>query len=319
MGNKKRKSKGIFTEGLNEFEFIDAMSASFFKSSLVVIGSGDDTAVYKRDAHTYTLFATDALVEGVHFKKNEKMVNVGRKALAVNISDIAAMAGVPDMAVITVGVVKDRPLKDYKALYRGLSEVAEKFKVSLVGGDTVVSPTFFINVAITGIVSKKGLVLRSGAKVGDAICVTGTLGGSRGNKEFNFTPRMFEAVYLAEEFDLHAMIDISDGLAGDIGHIMKQSRVGADIFCHRIPVSTSIKGGSETARVKKALTDGEDFELLFTLPQSQVADVQKAFARKKGFPKVTQVGVVTRKKSGLRYLNQTNHPIKLDVHGYTQF
>ncbi len=304
---------------LHEFEFIEKITAPFAKSKKVVRGVGDDAAVYQRDRQTYSLFTTDALVEGVHFKKSAPPALIGRKALAVNLSDVAAMGGAPEMVVVTIGVNPRTPYSFYQKVYLGMEALAEEYGVAIVGGDTVRSEKFFINVALTGIVAKKACIFRSTAKVGDAICVTGQLGGSIQGKHYCFTPRLKESHTLVERFDIHAMIDLSDGLAGDLPHILKQSGVGARIELSKIPIAAAVSAGSEKKRIQQALCDGEDFELLFTLPAKEVAAVQKAFKKKKGFPRVTQIGEIVSKKEGLQYLNAQGKSEKWRVDGYTQF
>lgn len=304
---------------MNEFEFIQKITAPFAKTKKVIKGVGDDTAVYQRDRQTYSLFTTDALVEGVHFNQKASPSQIGRKALAVNLSDVAAMGGEPEMVVVTIGVNPRTPYSFYQKVYVGMENLAKKFKVPIVGGDTVRAPQFFINVALTGVVEKKRCVLRSGAKVGDAICVTGRLGGSLKGKHTRFVPRLKEAQHLTKQFNLHSMIDLSDGLAGDIKHILTQSKVGAQIEIDKLPISSAVTARSKKKKIEHALSDGEDFELLFTLPQKEVAAVQKAFKRKKGFPKVTQIGRITSKKEGLCYLNGAGQKERFKVDGYKQF
>ena len=304
---------------MHEFEFIEKITAPFAKTKKVVRGVGDDAAVYQRDRQNYSLFTTDALVEGVHFKKSDAPALIGRKALAVNLSDVAAMGGEPEMVVVTLGVNPRTPYSFYQKVYLGMEALAEEYGVAIVGGDTVRSEKFFINVALTGIVAKKKCAFRSGAKVGDAICVTGQLGGSIKGKQFGFTPRLKEAHTLVGQFDIHAMIDLSDGLAGDLPHILKESQVGARIELNKIPIASAVSAPSQKKKITHALCDGEDFELLFTLPDKEVAAAQKAFKKKKGFPRITQIGEIVSKKEGLQYLNAQGKSEKLQVDGYTQF
>ena len=229
----------------------------------VVHGIGDDAAVLKLDARRYQLFTTDMLVEGIHFTLRSPAKQVGYKALACNISDIAAMGGLPTCAVVSIGLPSTIKMSYVQDLYLGMAALAAKFSVSIVGGDTVKSDQLTINIALLGEVEKKHLTLRSGAKPGDMIFVSGALGNTlKTAKHLNFMPRIKEARFLVQRFRPSAMMDISDGLAGDLGHILKASGVGAVLEVDKIPKNPG-------ATLDSALTGGEDFELLFTLPPAR--------------------------------------------------
>src|SRR5262249_40363929 len=160
-------------------------------------------------------------------------------------------------------------------IYDGINSLARRHDVAIVGGETTTSPErIFISIALTGFVPRDKALLRSGAKAGDAIFVTGELGGSLAGKHLDFEPRLAEARWLAEHFPIHAMMDISDGLAGDLRHILKASGVGAELLKKTLPASRAAKLAAKSGDTAKsaalaALTDGEDFELLFTLASSQ--------------------------------------------------
>ena len=161
----------------------------------VVVGIGDDTAVLKYKKNLYLLLTTDMLVEDVHFNQKATPFQIGWKALAVNISDIAAMGGIPKYGLVSLGLKKNTSLKFVDELYRGIKTIAKRFDVQIVGGDTVSSSKLVINIALTGEVEKKYLTLRKGAKIGDKIYVTGRLGGSIIGKHLSFIPRVKEARY----------------------------------------------------------------------------------------------------------------------------
>ena len=248
---------------LGEFRLIEKIRKYTPMTVGVVKGIGDDTAVLRHTKDKYLLFTTDMLVEGTHFKRRMGGAGIGHKALACSISDIAAMGGVPTHAVVSLGVGPKMPLRFVKDVYKAMGVLAKRFGVSIVGGDTVRSDKVVINVALLGEVAKKYLVTRSGARPGDWIFVTGTLGRSLATgKHLNFTPRLKEARFLVRNFKPSAMIDISDGLAGDLNHILKASRVGAHLWDNAVPLTRG-------ATLAQALTDGEDFELLFTLKESE--------------------------------------------------
>ncbi|MDD5644182.1 MAG: thiamine-phosphate kinase [bacterium] len=281
-------------------------------------GIGDDAAVIKSGKKGfYELFTCDALVEGVHFTVKDKLFEVGYKSVAVSVSDIAAMGGLPAEAVVAVGVSGRISDRDATNIYKGMLKAAEKFGLNLAGGDTVKSKNLFISVAMTGLVEKDRLVMRKGAKTGDAIMVTGSLGGSLENrKHLLFRPRLFEARYLTEKFMVHSMIDISDGLAGDLRRLCEMSGCGAVIYSDEVPVSGTLKKYGRDKAVRRALTDGEDFELLFTVPDSSVESVKIGMGKKFGL-KVSRIGRITKDKGILVEKNRKLTVLKID--GYKHF
>ena len=185
--------------------------------------------------------------------------------MAVNLSDIAAMAGKPVAAVVSVGLPREGGLALAKELYEGLREVADQFDVAIVGGDTNSwDGPLLISVTVIGEPTGRGPVTRSGAKAGDWLMVTGELGGSIMGKHLDFSPRVNEAITLHAETELHAMIDISDGLAADVNHICTESHCGAVLWAEDIPISAAAKSmANGRSPLDHALGDGEDFELVF--------------------------------------------------------
>ncbi|MDO8730655.1 MAG: thiamine-phosphate kinase [Candidatus Omnitrophota bacterium] len=224
----------------------------------VVKGIGDDCAVLKGSGRKLKLFASDMLVEGVHFTRDAPGTEVGWKALAVNVSDLAAMGGgvLPRQAVISLGLPPATPVSFVDGLYRGLRRCAKAYGVDLVGGDTARSPVVVVNVAILGEANKEDVVYRSGARPGDALLVTGRLGGSlKSGRHLRFRPRLREAQALTVHAKLHAMMDLSDGLGPDLLKMCEASGVSAILESVRIPRNAGCSLG-------QALNDGEDFELL---------------------------------------------------------
>ena len=253
---------------LGEFNFIKRVSKTIKLSTEVVKGIGDDAAVLRYTKDKYLLFTTDMLLEGKHFNifvgdrhacPLQARV-VGKKALSSNVSDIAAMGGIPKFAVISVGLPGSLNLKYADEIYKGIKKVADKFSVNLVGGDTVSSKKIVINIALIGEVERENLTLRSNAKEKDAIFVTGNIGGSIKGRHLNFTPRLKEARFLVKNFKINSMIDISDGLLADLGHILEDSNKGAEICEKAISISKNAIG------FDSAIREGEDFELIFSLP-----------------------------------------------------
>src|SRR5215208_4009092 len=205
-----------------EFAYIDWLRRVTPAAAGVAVGPGDDTAVL-RPPRGPLLVTTDMLLEGSCFRVAEAgPFRVGRKAIAVNLSDIAAMAGVPTAAVVSVGLPRAGGRELAEELYLGMREIADAFHVPLVGGDTNSwDGPLSISVTLLGEATERGPVLRSGAKVGDWVMVTGPLGGSILGHHLDFTPRVREALALHTAADLHAMCDISDGLSADLNHILE--------------------------------------------------------------------------------------------------
>src|SRR5215469_258674 len=257
---------------MNEFELIAKLTKSLPANETVVAGAGDDCAVLDFGlAEKLFLFKTDSVVEGVHFTAETPPEKIGHKALARCLSDVAAMAGTPAAALVTIGLPKSFDAGRVGKIYDGLNALAKKYSVAVVGGETTTNPGgIFISIALLGTVGRGKQILRSGAKAGDAIFVTGELGGSLFGKHLGLEAGNAEAQWLAKHFFIHAMADLSDGLAGDLRHILTASGVGAELLKTAVPVSRAAKlqaqgGSSAKPAFAAALTDGEDFELLLTV------------------------------------------------------
>ncbi|WP_339727696.1 thiamine-phosphate kinase [uncultured Gimesia sp.] len=252
----------------HEFDLIQWIRAQCPNSKANLIGIGDDTAILQPPLNCELLFATDMLMEGTHFTfPSATPERAGRKALAVNLSDIAAMAGRPHSALISLALPKSKGPEFAKAVMQGIIDLANEFQVQLIGGDTNSwDGPLVINVAIIGIAPESKSIKRSGAMPGDWIFVTGELGGSLPAHHLTFTPRINEALILNQTVSLNSMIDLSDGLTSDLQHILRESNVGAILDATTIPISNRLSSDdSNQVRLKRALSDGEDFELLFTL------------------------------------------------------
>jgi thiamine-monophosphate kinase len=269
------------------------------------------------------LFKTDAVVEGIHFAAETPPEKIGHKALGRCLSDIAAMAGTPTAALVTLALPRQFDLPRVQAVYAGLNALARRHDVAIVGGETTTNPGgMLISVALLGHVPRGKATLRSGAEAGDAIFVTGELGGSLAGRHLEFEPRLVEARWLAQHFSIHAMMDLSDGLAGDLRHILKASRAGAELLASSIPISRAAKLASRAGSLAKtpllaALTDGEDFELLFTVASRDAVPLLDGW--KQQFPNlplscigkiIASEGVHIRDKRGVR---------PLTVSGYEHF
>ena len=239
----------------------------------VLRGIGDDCAVLKGPGRMLRLFASDMLVEGVHFTRKAPGSQVGWKALAVNVSDVAAMGGLPRQAVVSIGLPRATPVSFVDGLYRGLRRCAGAYGVDLVGGDTARAPAVVVDVAILGEVEKERVVYRSGARPGDTLLVTGRLGGSlRSGRHLRFRPRVKEARALTARAKLHAMMDLSDGLGSDLLKLCEASGVSAVLEKGRIPRNPGCSPD-------QALNDGEDFELLIAAAPAQAEKLLRSGLR----------------------------------------
>jgi thiamine-monophosphate kinase len=297
-----------------EFAYIDWLRRQTTADSRILIGPGDDCAALRLTPHTPYLVTTDMLLEGSCFRLAEAGARqVGRKAMSVNLSDIAAMAGVPVAAVASVGLPRQGGRALAEELYLGLREVADAFHTALVGGDTNSwDGPLVISMTVIGEATARGPVRRSGARPGDWLMVTGPLGASILGKHLTFTPRVREALQLHAVADLHAMIDISDGLAADLHHMCEESHCGAIIQADKIPISAAAQGLNDgRSPLQHALGDGEDFELVFALPP---ADAQRLL-HNQPIPGITLVHIGECIDEGY-WLEENGHRRKLEPVGY---
>jgi thiamine-monophosphate kinase len=242
-----------------------------FPPAEIPIGIGDDMAQIALGAGSSVLITTDMLLDGTHFVVEQAgLRRVGYKSMAASLSDCAAMATIPIGAVVAVGLPRGFSEGQMRELHSGILSAADKYNCPLVGGDITSWTDAGRLVVCVSMLSKPGdkpPVRRSGAKVADVICVTGSLGGSGVRKHLDFEPRVKEALEMARIADLHAMMDISDGLSTDLNRICCQSGVGAMVKASDIPLADDAR--LRTDPLAAALNEGEDFELLFTLAPDQ--------------------------------------------------
>jgi len=282
----------------------------------VLIGSGDDCAVVKLPDGSLLYATVDTIVEGVDFKKATPE-QIGYKSVAISLSDLAAM-GI-DYSRIYALISASLPKKLAKPsfthpLFKGMYSICKRFDVQIIGGDlSSTKGPITITSTLLGI-SKSKPIVRSGARAGDAITVTGSLGGSILGKHLSFTPRLKEAGLLNRRYKITSMIDISDGLLADLNHVLEASKVGAMIDELSIPISRDayrLKGNS----LQHVLTDGEDFELLFTAPLKETVKILHNRAFK---TPVSIIGMITKQK-GIHLLSKQGETSNIKPQGFTHF
>ena len=314
-----------------------------FPSRPVLIGPGDDAAVLRASADRDWVVTTDMLVEAVDFNRAYSSYRqIGYKALAVNLSDIAAMGGRPVAFLVGLAAPGRTPVRTVDDIYRGMLTLAHRYEVALIGGDvSAARQGITISVMVLGTVEHGDAVTRSGAKSGDRIYVTGTLGDSRAGLEilkkkrrlkpsavkpylvrrhFFPTPRIEFGRLLSRRKWATAMIDLSDGLASDLRHLCAASRVGARLEWTRLPVSPALAAYARRlnrSAADYALRGGEDFELLFTVDRSRGAAVEAA--AKRMALTVTPIGTVVSKGLGITLIGKERREIPLTVRGYEHF
>jgi len=277
------------------------------------IGIGDDMAQINLDSESVFL-TTDMLLDDVHFNlNNTTLEKVGYKAMAVSLSDCAAMATIPVAAVVSVALPASFGADELKQLHTGIVRAGDKFSCALIGGDITSwkkENPFAISVAMLSKKAKNEPVKRSGANIGDIICVTGSLGGAGFGKHLEFEPRIKEALKIAKMVTINSMIDISDGLSSDLNRICRQSKVGAIIEADLIPISNDAKRKDDP--LEAALNEGEDFELLFTLSQN---DCEKLLKRWDESVQISRIGVIA--ETNKMQIKVPSGQIKdLEVKGY---
>ncbi len=326
---------------VGEFKLIDILAKqSAGCSSAVIRGIGDDAAVIQSGKSECLLVTTDMLTEGVHFRREyTSPYFLGRKSLAVNLSDIAAMGGEPRCHVVSLAVPPGFPLRYVKDLYRGMDSLAGQFGSDLVGGDTVAAPEgLSLSITAIGTARTDRVVYRNGARPGDLVYVSGAVGdsflglqmlqitrqASRKNalvkKHLDPLPRIELGRDLARRGLASAMIDISDGLVADLRHVLEQSGAGAAIEAALLPLSKSYRKYCTSLSgdlYSPALCGGEDYELLFTVRPGDAKKIAR-LAGKHGVS-LTCIGEITPQAGTVTVLNERGRPMPLPEEGFTHF
>lgn len=304
---------------IGEFAFIENLRKKYQPNDLDILkGIGDDTAVFLKENDTALLLTTDMFIENIHFRISDiSPEDLGFKSLSVNLSDIAAMGGIPKNVFVSLAIPEKISYEFINNFYRGMDELIKQFNLSLIGGDTNFSRNdFVINIVITGVAKKDEILYRDGAKVKDKILVTGYLGDSscgldvcNGKLKFNSNyekyfrnalirpkPQINEGKIIAESKIANSMIDLSDGIASDLRHICLQSGVGAVIFENLIPYSDFMKDISRSKNVSAldyALYGGEDYCLLVTVSPECKNELYDVFSSKINTP-LFEIGEIVK-------------------------
>lgn len=321
---------------LGEFALIEKIRRRTPVSRGVRIGIGDDAAWMDNPGGS-TLITADLLIEDIHFNLDwTSLDDLGHKSLAVNLSDIAAMGGIPAFVILSLGIPGDFDSQGIDQFYRGFFALAKSSKVHLVGGDTNIARSLIVSVCVIGY-PRNSPIRRSGARAGDDIYVTGTLGDSalglkylrqgrrpdRGPlarllaRHHRPTPRLAAGAALAKRRFATAMIDVSDGLLQDLGHICKASGIGALIWNEQIPLSSAYRALAGTAGTRYALAGGEDYELLFCARPRLRASIGK-LAKLAGVT-ISRIGSCVAADEGITVVDSAGKPVSTRFKGYDHF
>jgi thiamine-monophosphate kinase len=275
---------------VGEDRLLEQLLAGLEQNSGVVLGPGDDCALVESGKPgLLSMLKTDCLVEGVHFADDTRPELVGWKAMARPLSDFAAMSGLPRFALVTLVAPANREVAWVRRLYRGIEKAARKFEVAVVGGETSgIKGPAVISISVTGFIEKKRWVGRAGGKAGDELFVTGRLGGSLGGRHLMFVPRILESRWLTANFPIQAMMDLSDGLGADLPRLAEASGLDFELDETTLPLNRG-------CTVRQAISDGEDYELLFAIAPVHRRRLERSWRKK--FPRLalTRIGSFNRK------------------------
>jgi thiamine-monophosphate kinase len=328
---------GAKLKDVGEFGLIDLIRKGVLSSDRrVAVNLGDDAAIIKSSPDRFLVFTTDTLVERIHFDLSYfTFEEVGWKAMTANLSDVAAMGGLPKFALVTIGLPKSMLVEDVLSIYKGASKIARKHHCKIIGGDTTLVPKdLIVSVALLGEVKRKNLVTRAGAKRGDLICVTGKLGEAQAGleslkkhgrrkrslirKHLKPEPRIDEARALVRSLKINSMIDISDGLSSELLHLTEESRLGAAIREKDIPISSKCLGLASRQKrspLEWALTSGEEYELLFTVDKRDRYRIDRV-KKKVDF---CVIGEMVERRRGIKLIGKSGMSRDLSQTGFVHF
>jgi thiamine-monophosphate kinase len=298
-----------------ETEMIRRLTAALPLGDSVRCGPGDDAAVVRADGETDWLLTSDSVTVGIHVTADAPPDRIGHKAVARTLSDVAAMGGEPRWALLDLVTPPDAPVEWLEAIYRGASSTAQRYGLDLVGGDTSRAHALSLHLFVVGSLPRGTAVLRSGARPGQRLYVTGVLGGSGKGRHLTFEPRLDEGRWLREGRWAAAMIDLSDGLSTDLHHLARQSGVGAVLDAAKIPLSPDAGGDLP---LRRALDEGEDYELLFTVDPERAAEFDAAWRDHFSIP-CTPIGLITDDEGTLLLRDAAGCETPIEPDGYDPF
>lgn len=329
-----------------EFRLIRQLAERFSRSHPSVLrGIGDDAAVVRCSTRQRLLLTTDLLAEGIHFDlRTATFEDIGYKAAVANLSDIAAMGGKPHVMLVALALPRTATSSQVERLYRGMMRICRPCMVVLVGGDTSASRHgWFISMTMTGVASPHRILYRSGARPGDDLWVSGTLGDSAAGLQLlagptpsklaphhvrtliarhrRPTPRIALGQLLASQKLATAAIDVSDGLSGDLAHVCEASGMGVEVVAATLPLSPALRAYALSRRMdaaRLALQGGEDYELLFTAPSSARGRLERLSRRQARCP-LTRIGTITRERFGLRLRQRDGELVAIPRLSYEHF
>lgn len=316
---------------MDEFSFIDSIKQDTYRQSSIIKGVGDDAAVFRQSSEDIVV-AVDTFVEHVHFSnKTMEASQIGHRVLAANLSDIAAMGAKPAFYLVSIVISEHSSMQDMSEIFKGMRSLADRYRMDLIGGDTVSGQEMAITVTVIGYVAQKKARYRSDARDGDIVFVTGTLGDSQAgfhvlNNPGDYTDEAYyakkhrspipqiEFAQNLQRIDRVALNDISDGIGNEATEIAKAAQVSIHLYEDKLPISESYSQFTPELQKKWKLFGGEDFELVGTVMKANWKSVQKA-ANEVGI-RVTEIGHVSQYHNNYVYLHKDDRQVALKKDGY---